>query len=113
MRQVKTIYVDANEAKEIDRLLKTQPKTEEQCFGEDDTTHNKTALFDNGIEVDVKLCGVQYVKGDDNRPWTEAVLFKNGSEVTCTEPSDGFFGKWSLEMDGNTYIVHVERGTVG
>lgn len=38
-----------------------------------------TAIFGNGIEMDIKLCGVQYEDGGFNKPWTEAVLFKNGT----------------------------------
>lgn len=70
-------------------------------LGEDDT-FIETANFGNGFEMDVKCCGTQ-----DGPAWTEAVLFKNGSEVCCSEPDEDFFGDWALECDGDTFITHV------
>ena len=70
-------------------------------MGEDDTISH-TAVFDNGIEIDIKLCGA-----DDDYPWTEAVLFKNGSEVCYTGVEDEYFGVWEIEYNGDTYIVEI------
>jgi rubrerythrin len=106
--QTKTIYVNVEKAGKIYRMLHTQPLDEEHCMGEDET-YSETAVFDDGYEVDVKLCGVRYEEGGDNTPWTEAVLFKDGCEVTCTDVSDEFFGEWRLETDDETYVVFVER----
>lgn len=64
-------------------------------------TLSETAVFDKGYEMDIKLCSA-----DDGGYWTEAVLFKNGSEVCCTEPCDDFFGEWELE-DDNVYVVKI------
>lgn len=75
---------------------------EKDMMGEDDTW-SKTAVFDNGIEMDIKLCGSR-----DGVSWTEAVLFRNGSEVCCSEVSDEFFGEWSLEFNNDEYIVLVQ-----
>ena len=81
--------------------------SEEECFGEDETI-TETARFDNGFEMYIKCCGVQYEEDGCNLAWTEAVLFHNGGQVAFTEPSDEFEGDWELEDDdGNTYIVHV------
>ena len=69
----------------------------------------KTATFDNGVEMDIKCCGVQYNEDDEsNTAWTEAVLFKNGSELCFTEPSDEYLGEWILEYNGDEYVVFVE-----
>lgn len=106
--QTRTIYIKADEAAKIDRLLNTQPSDEEHCMGEDEL-YSETAVFDDGYEVDIKLCGVRYEDGGDNTPWTEAVLFKDSCEVTCTDVSDEFFGEWRLETDDETYVVFVER----
>ncbi len=89
-------------------LLTVEPKTESDCLREDETI-TKTVTFDNGVEMDVKICGVQFIEGESNLPWTEAVLFKNGCEVGCTDTSDTFEGEWELSDDeGNTYKVTIE-----
>ena len=58
--------------------------------------------------MDIKCCGVQYEEGGVNTAWTEAVLFKNGSEVCHSEPNEGFFGEWTLETNGDEYVVNVK-----
>lgn len=73
------------------------------CAGE--STFTVTAKFDDGYQMDVKLCGCQ-----DSEPWTEAVLFnKCGSECGCTDPGDvdDMVGEWSIEYDGVVYEVTV------
>lgn len=108
----KTIYITEDEKKEFDRMCFIEPKDEDDFdahYLNEDTTISKTAKFDNGYEVDVKLCGVQYHDGESNTMWTEAVLFdSNGSECACSDPSEGFDGIWELEYDGHNYIVTVE-----
>lgn len=103
------IVVPVYEVEQINKLLETEPEDEEECFGEDETWYY-TAGFGNGIEADIKICGVQYEEGESNLPWTEGVLFEDGYEICCTEPSDGLFGEWEFEADGNTYIVDVVEG---
>lgn len=93
----KEIKITKKLADEIDHLL-----TEfDEDFGEDRTI-TKTAIFDNGFEMDIKCCGCQ-----DDVAWTEAVLFHNGSEVCCSEPSDKFVGEWECTNDKDTYVVTV------
>ena len=72
-------------------------------MNEEDDTLSKTATFDDGIEIDIKLCGADY-----DYPWTEAVLFENGSECCCSEPCEGFVGEWQMEYNGDIYIVIIE-----
>lgn len=67
-----------------------------------DRTITYTAQFDDGYEMDVKCCG-----GGEECAWTEAVLFKDGSQVCFTEPSDDILGPWELYADGITYIAEV------
>lgn len=93
----KEIKITKALADEINHLL-----TEvDEDFGED-LTITKTAVFDNGFEMDIKCCGCL-----DDVAWTEAVLFRNGSEVCCTEPCDEFLGEWECTNDINTYVVNV------
>ena len=97
MRYVKKILISKYEADYINGVLCTTNR-----FGEDDTI-TSTAKFGNGVEMDIKLCGA-----DNDYPWTEAVLFENGSEVCCTEVCEDFLGEWELEYNGDQYIVYVE-----
>ena len=58
--------------------------------------------------MDIKCCGVQYMEGESNLAWTEAVLFCNSDQIACTDPMDEFEGDWELEDgDGSKYLVHV------
>lgn len=76
-----------------------------ELMGEDDTISLK-ADFGNGFEMDVKICGTK-----KDYPWTEAVLFFNGSEVCCTEPETEIMGEWTLECSGNifTTVISLEN----
>ncbi len=79
-------------------------------FTSRDMPITETAKFENGYEMDIKCCGVDFEEDSDNTAWLEAVLFNEGnSECCCTEPEfeQGFVGDWELECDDNTYIAHV------
>lgn len=106
------IIITEDIASKIKRLLETQPTCESECFGEDEKI-TYSARFDDGYEIDVQLCGVQYEESNtDNSPWTQAVLYdRNGSEVCFTEPNDEFFGEWVLTTDDTTYVVDVIDAT--
>ena len=68
-----------------------------------------TAQFDDGREVDVKLC----ISDEENTNWCEAVLFDHGCEIACSEVEEEFFGEWSFEVDDDDdglihrYVVDV------
>lgn len=62
-----------------------------------------TVPFGDGYEADVKVCS-----SDTNDPlWCEIVLFKNGSEVSCTDTCEDLIGTWTLEAKGNTYEIEI------
>ena len=105
-----TVTIPADQAAMINEYLNHEPANESDCFNEDET-FSKTVKFPDGAEMDIKLCGVQYLDGESNLPWTEAVLFINGSEVACSEPEDEFFGEWELEHDGTRYIANVKAAS--
>lgn len=108
MRYEKTITINKMTADMITRYLTVEPTCADECLGEDETIIY-TAVFDNGIEVDVKCCGVQYREDEEcNTAWCEAVMFYGHSEVCCSDPEDTFFGEWELEYDNDDYIVVVE-----
>lgn len=102
MKYEKELVIKQSLADEIESLTTKGS----QDFGEDMTIIN-TVVFDNGYEMDIKCCGVQCEDGSDNAAWTEAVLFHNGSEVCCSEPSDEYFGEWTLTVNGDEYTVDV------
>ena len=68
----------------------------------EDDTLIWTASFEDGFEMDIKLCGA-----DEEVAWTEAVLFKDGSELVCTDCADEILGEWELEYNNVTYIAYV------
>lgn len=80
-------------------------------FPELSTVWSRTVKFEDGFEIDIKVCTNNREDGD---LWSEAVLFdKNGSEYACTEVCYGIDGEWELEWfdhDSNTmheYVVTV------
>ena len=105
---VKTIIVSKSKSEFIDYLLSHEPICEGECFGED-LIITETAQFPDGIEIDIKMCGVQFIEGASNLPWTEAVMFHNGGEIQFTEPDDEFFGEYIFEYENKEYVVIVKR----
>lgn len=103
-----TIKISKTLADAINKYLHQQPSCAEECLGEDSTI-TKTAVFPDGIEMDIKCCGVQYrEEEEDNTAWTEAVLFHNGQEVCCTDCFDEYLGTWALMHDDIEYVVTIE-----
>lgn len=109
MRYERTIKISKEEAEQINKHLTEEPTCAEECLGED-IAIIYTAKFDNGFEMDIKCCGVQYEPyNSSNTAWTEAVLFEDGQEICCSEVSDEYLGEWILEDDNdNEYVVIVE-----
>ena len=106
MKYTKTIVVDMSLAEKIRKYLSEEPSDRESCQNEEDTI-SLTASFDNGVEIDVKCCGVKYIEGESNMSWSEAVLFDNYVEQMYTEPDCEFFGEWMFVYKKNIYIVNV------
>lgn len=68
-----------------------------------DETITNTAKFPNGIEADIKLV----ICDGDNKPYTEGVLFHDGSEVSCTECEEFYEGEWCFKYNDIEYVVCV------
>ena len=97
------ITIPHKEMKLINNLLKLTGNEIYDKYGfKRDETITHTAKFPNGIEADIKL-----VICKDDKPYTEAVLFQNGSELTCTDPSDEYKGEWFFRYNGIEYVVIV------
>ncbi len=102
-----TIKISKKEAEFIDKALNIEPECEEkQLMGEDDIICH-TANFPNKHFMDINCVGVQFEDNGSNTAWTEAVLFNNGAEVTCSDVSNEYLGEWELEDGDDTYIVNV------
>lgn len=96
MNYQETITINASEAAFINKALQSKDMMSE------DGTLVHTVRFADGMKMDVKLCGSQ-----DDTPWTEVVLFKNGYEVCCSEHCKTYDGPWTLECGENTYTAVV------
>lgn len=95
-----TICISHALADTVDAYLRnTDP---EQCQRDDETV-TVTAVFDDGMEMDIKCVG-----SHDGPSYTEAVLFDHGCEVAVTEVSEEFVGPWEIQHNGETYQVKVE-----
>lgn len=108
-----TLTLSKEIAEKLDKWL-SEPENEDDYnnnYLSEDDTFCTTAFFENGYQMDVKCCGVQYEEGTSNACWTEAVLFNsNGSEMGCSEPSDEYLGEWTIEdFNGNIYKTIVVK----
>lgn len=97
-------------ARKISKYLAWEPGDGIESQLGEDSTIGYTVVFQDGTQMDVKVCGSQYDEDDPNsgKAWTEAVLFsKEGYQLACTEPDDTICGVWKLEANNNTYQVDV------
>lgn len=100
---VKHLRIPREEAEVVNGYL--QAKTTEQ-FQDEDHTISHTVVFPDGKQMDIKCCGAQ-----NERSWTEAVLFnQNGCELCCSEVSDRYDGIWELEYQNRRYVAIVYMG---
>lgn len=100
---IQTIVISKDEMTHINDLLHMTGEEIYQKYGyQRDETIIHTATFPDGIEADIKL-----VICEEESPYTEGILFHNGCQITCTEPSDDYEGEWNFEYNGTEYIVNV------
>ena len=102
---VRTIKLNEKEKDYIKTLLSMIGKQIYDKYGlKRDETIVHTAKFADDIEIDIKLV---ICEGED-KPYTEAVAFRNGSEIACTDVEDEYVRKWTLDIDNHTYVVIVD-----
>lgn len=70
--------------------------------GDRDEVISETAVFPDGMEMDVKCCGEE-----DSPGWTKAVLFRHGCECGCTDCGERFEGVWKIRDDDVMYVTVV------
>lgn len=107
-----TVKIDDEDLKNLTYWLTDNSDTSER-LNEDDT-FVKTAKFEDGMEMDIKCCGVQlddvYNDPASNTAWTEAILSDSkGSVCRWTDASDEYLGDWEILWEGNLYRVRVVR----
>lgn len=107
MTGVFTLAGSRTKMKQIKVLLHKVPINISQCMGEEETIIY-TADFPKDMSVDVKICGVRFKEGEDNLPWTEAVLFKDGCEISHTDPAEEIEGEWLLYDEADEYVVNMK-----
>lgn len=108
----KTITISRKEFELINHYLNDEPKNESACFGEDEKI-SKEVMFDDGVEMKIECCGVQFKENEPNTAWTQAVLYLGPLELTYTEPADEFEGEWTCyytpdDGEENEYTVNVK-----
>ena len=100
MRFEKTLVIGRETADYYQKVLHST-----DMMGENETCF-ETVKFDNGYEMDINIRGV-----DNEKPWTEAILFnEESSELECTPPDEAFFREWWISYEGDDYIVNVVQG---
>jgi len=96
-----TIRVPKSEAKELQALLSGNSP----CEKSGDTIQTFTGSFENGYEVDIKVCNCDDKFG---APWVDAVLFDNkGSEILCLDVRDTLLGEYIFNDGIEVYVVNV------
>lgn len=105
----KTVFVPKTEIDRLNRLLDVvydEEDMEREGVDFDSTLFLRTVKFDDGHEVDVKVCSGQH------NLWSEAVLFDpEGNEVSCVDDCsyDHIDGEWRLEYKDVEYNVIVKE----
>lgn len=100
---VQNIKISKNEIKLINDLLHlTGPEIYQKYGYKRDETITHTAQFPNGIDIDIQL-----VICEDDKPYTQGVMFHNGNEVTCTDCEETYDGEWLFEYNETEYTVNV------
>lgn len=105
MDYTKSLIISKDEANIINKYLYIEPDSSN--YLNEDSTITNTVTFDDGTEMDIKCCGVQFKEGESNLAWTEAVLFQHGCEVCHSDVGNDYVSEWTLETNGNTYTVCV------
>lgn len=72
----------------------------EEKIGKDSVIDTFTTVFEDGREVDIKVCS-----GDSNCFIDAVILDKNGCEIEAIEPQDSLLEEYFFEVDNVKYIV--------
>ena len=104
MRIEKTITITQKDSDYFSELLFSTGTEIYNSHGlKRDETITRTCDFGNGIEADIKIV----ICDEDERPYAEGVLFKDGYQIAFTEPTDEFINSWEFYYNNDEYIVNV------
>ena len=97
MKHTATVTISRQEAAEMKKILRTKGRAE------NDIILTKTIKFGHaGYEADIKVCNTD---DKDSTPYVDAVLFQNGNEVTCLEPSfETLDGEYHFYLPGHELV---------
>lgn len=98
------IVIPKREAKLMQSLLNLSGNEIYNKYGllqYESITH--TVRFDDGVEADIRLV----ICEGEEAPYTEGILYIDGSETCVTEPQDTYDGEWYFEYLGEEYYVNV------
>lgn len=84
----RTIEIGYDELKDIENILQTPGNN--TC----DVLRTFTAVFEDGIEVDIKVCD----SSDDTTPYIDPVIFDKGQEILCLEVRDNLLGEYLFSV---------------
>lgn len=105
----KTVSVSPSIAKYVENACSDNKKNRKYWLEEGETPYVLSVEFENGVVVDLKLCG-----SDDAPSWCEGVMFvpnEKGTltEVSCTEPEDTILGEWDFWLGADWYHIYVKK----
>jgi len=105
MKHEQTIQVPEDEIAEMNEILQRSEFIEDA--GRDEVIKLYRTIFDDGYEVDIKVC-------NGNSPFVDAILFHNGREICvldpCFENIDGEYHFWTKNFnEGDEYVVIIEE----
>lgn len=113
MRYEETVYLKESFLEMIRKYLTVEPTDPADGLGENEIIRVKVP-FQNGYEMDVMCCGVEYEEGESRIAYADAVLFgRDDVEVRRAGfNASSFEGVWELDdWDGNTYVAHIKSET--
>lgn len=110
MRYEKDLFISSEEMDWINKILHKAPVGAPE-FGKE-VTSIFTVFFHKDIFLEVKICGMKYEDEKYNLTWTEAVLFKDGVEISHTDPGEEIEGEWILYEGEDEFIVNVKKTPV-
>lgn len=107
MSKEECIRLSKDEIAKYERLMNLPSDHKElEDFPEYALIQKWTARFDvPGYEMDIKICSSGYAQP----LWSEAVLFYNGKQLSCSEPGSELKGEWTLHGNNMEFTVFVEE----
>lgn len=104
MRHTATLTIPQSQADDAARICAKPPGRSE--VGRDEVVYTWTGTFEDGCQVDVKVCATN--DPDEDACYVEAVLFNaDGVELAVCEPCERPHGEWCFSTDDADYVLNV------